>query len=60
MRTKEEILKNLFATLHELQNSEPSESLKISLETKLQVLADVLGDDLPEEYYDQLEKFIIL
>lgn len=56
MKSKEEILSTLFATLHELQNTTPSDSLKSFLQTRLGVLYDILGDDVPEEYWEQIEE----
>jgi len=60
MLTPEKIKKNLFATLCELQNTEPNHDLKISLVTRLQVLYDILDDDMDEGWDEQLEKFICL
>lgn len=58
MKSKEEILKDLLATLNELQNGVSGEILKIYLETKLSILYDILGEDVPEEYWDQIEKLL--
>ena len=57
MKSKEEILKDLLATLAELQNGVHGEILKTYLETKLQILYDILGEDVPEEYWDQIERY---
>lgn len=57
MKSKEEILKDLLATLNELQNGVSGEILKTYLETKLSILYDILGEDVPEEYWDQIEKY---
>ena len=57
MKSKEEILKDLLATLTELQNGVHGEILKSYLETKLSILYDILGEDVPEEYWDQIEKY---
>lgn len=57
MKSKEEILKDLLATLTELQNGVSGEILKTYLETKLSILYDILGEDVPEEYWEQIEKY---
>lgn len=57
MKSKEEILKDLLATLAELQNGVTGEILKTYLETKLQILYDILGEDVPEEYWNQIEVY---
>lgn len=54
MKTLEQIKSDFFATLWELQHTTPSESLKKHLQTKAEVLADILGDDFPDEYGEQL------
>ena len=58
MKKKEEILSDLMATLSELQHGVKEESLKIYLETKLKILYDILGEDVPEEYWEQIEELI--
>lgn len=58
MKTKQEILKNLFATLAELQYGNLEHNLETYLKTKLEILYDILGEDVPEEYWDQIEKEI--
>lgn len=57
MKSKEEILKDLLATLAELQSGVSGEILKTYLETKLSILYDILGEDVPEEYWEQIEKY---
>ena len=59
MKSKEEILSMLYATLNELQNGVKGEGLKHYLETKLQVLVDILGEEIPEEYWEQLDEFVV-
>lgn len=59
MKSKEEILSMLYATLNELQNGVKDEGLKNYLETKLQVLVDILGEEIPEEYWEQLDEFVV-
>ena len=60
MKSKEELLKMLFATLAELQSgtTESNPGLHIFLLHKLKVLNDILGDDVPEEYWEQIEEQI--
>lgn len=50
------IHKKLFATLCELQNTNPNEDLKKYLQTQLEVCYDLIGDTLDEEWYPQIEK----
>ena len=57
MKTKQELLEMLFAKLAELQdgriktvNPTGAEILR----TQLNLLWDILGDDVPEEYWDQI------
>ena len=59
MKTEEQIKRDFFSTLFELQNTTPNERLKKHLQTKVEVLADVLGDDFPDEYAEQLERVLI-
>lgn len=59
MKSKEEILKDLLATLSELQNGVHGEILKTYLETKLSILYDILGEDVLEEYWDQIEEYTV-
>lgn len=58
MKSKEEIMKRLFATLAELQSGTAVEELYNKLCIKLETLSDILGDDVPEEYWEQIEEFI--
>jgi hypothetical protein len=58
MKTMEEIKSDFFATLWELQNTTPNESLKKHLQTKAGVLANILADDFPDEYGEQLESVL--
>lgn len=59
MKTAEQIKSDFLATLWELQNTSPNESIKKYLQTKAEILADVLGDDFPDEYGEQLESVLI-
>lgn len=58
MRSKEEIMKRLFATLAELQSGTTTEQVHERLCIELLVLNDILGDDVPEEYWEQIEELI--
>ena len=62
MKTKQEILSMLFSRLAELQDgrikeNNPEFAKQISIE--LELLYDILGDDVPEEFWDQIEKVIL-
>lgn len=61
MKTKQELLAMLFSRLAELQdgrikknNPEYAKQEKI----ELSLLYDILGDEVPEEYWDQIEEEI--
>ena len=56
MKTKQEILKDLFATLAELESGSVSGGLKRYLKVKLETLYNVMGEDVPEEYWQRIEK----
>ena len=60
MKTKDEILTMLFATLAELQSGSVKEDSGLweYLTTKLEVYYDILGEDVPQEYWEQIEEFI--
>lgn len=60
MKKKEDILKDLYSTLAELQGtewSEENENLEKYLKIKLSVLYDILGEEVPEEYWEQIEEW---
>lgn len=60
MKKKEEILKDLYATLAELKGTnwtEENKSLMEYLKIKLSVLYDIIGEEVPEEYWDQIEEW---
>lgn len=62
MKSKEEILKNLYVTLAELQGTawgEENKDLEKYLRIKLTVLYDILGEEVPEEYWEQVEEWTI-
>ena len=50
----------LFATLAELQSgyADDNPGLKICLHHKLEILYDIFGNDVPEEYWEQIEELI--
>jgi len=58
MKTKQEILKDLFDTLAELESGKVANGLKRYLKVKLETLYEVMGEDVPEEYWDRIEKAI--
>ena len=62
MKSKEVIVSNLLATLHELQNNkdlEKNKGLKSYLRGKLNALNDLLDDeDIDESYYEQIEEYL--
>lgn len=57
MKTKQELLEMLFAKLAELQDGRiktVNPTVAEILRTQLNLLWDILGDDVPEEYWDQI------
>ena len=56
MKTAQEIKAEFFPVLWELQNTKPRESLKKYLQNRLDVLFWVLGDEVADEYGEQVEK----
>lgn len=61
MKTKEELLQMLFAKLAELQNMikiDVQPSLLMVLQTEVALLYDILGEDVPEEYWEKIEEVI--
>lgn len=58
MKTKDELLTMLFARLDELQHGAPDQQLTEHLKTELSLLYDILGDDVPSEYWEQIEEQI--
>lgn len=62
MKKKEEILKDLYVTLAELQGTnwtEENKGLMEYLKIKLSVLYDILGEEVPEEYWEQIEEWVV-
>lgn len=68
MKTKEELLQMLFAKLAELQNLNQkgfttktvwgTANLTAKLQAEVALLYDILGEDVPEEYWEQIEEVI--
>lgn len=64
MKTKQELLQMLFARLAELQdlNKKPittqNATLVSRLQAELSLLYDILGEEVPEEYWEQIEELI--
>jgi hypothetical protein len=56
MKSKQELLSKLYAILAELQSRTASEELTKVLKIQLELLYDILGEDVPEEYWEQIEK----
>lgn len=74
MKNKDQILSMLFAKFTEYKirldwlNNEASGDMLINwgttivshLSTEIHLLCDILGDDIPEEYGEELEKYDLL
>ena len=64
MKTRQELLEMLFAKLSELQDMKHkpinarTATYVVRLQTELILLYDILGDDVPEEYWKQIEEEI--
>ena len=58
MKTKEQINSKLMMVLHELESTNPHERLKNRLKIELEILYDILGEDVPEEYWERIENQI--
>lgn len=58
MKSKQEILIMLYVTLAELQSKTAGKELVEYLKIRLELLYDILGDDVPEEYWRQIEQEI--
>ena len=68
MKTKQELLEMLFAKLAELQDLNKkgfttdtvvqTSQLAQRLQIEVALLYDILGDDVPEEYWEQIEEEI--
>lgn len=61
MKNKDELLKMLFARLAELQDGrikEDNPDYAKQLRTELALLYDILGEEVPETYWEQIEEQI--
>ena len=60
MRNANNILTAALAALAELENAQETEhpTWRAYYCGRLQALCDVLGDDIPAEYWERLEKFV--
>lgn len=59
MKTQEETLKMLYVTLAELESGtvEKDSNLYNFLSIRLNVLYEILGETVPEKYWERIEKF---
>ena len=61
MKTQQELLQMLYSRLAELQDGRIKAVNPIiakRLQTELNLLWDILGEDVPEEYWEQIEEEI--
>ena len=62
MKTKQELLKELYSTLWECQQEKDFDVfhnlLHVRLSEKLEVLYNILGEEVDEEYWEEIEKYI--
>ena len=61
MKTQQQLLQMLYSRLAELQDGRIKTVNPIiakKLQTELNLLWDILGDDVPEEYWEQIEEVI--
>ena len=61
MKTKQELLEMLFSRLSELQDGRikiVNPTMTKRLQTELNLLWDILIEDVPEEYWEQIEEEI--
>ena len=61
MKTKQELLQMLYSRLTELQDStvkQDKPNLAEKLKIELALLYDILGEEVPEEYWEQIEEVI--
>ena len=58
MKTKEELLEMLYSRLAELQGGCASPTLAEQLKIELSLLYDILGEEVPEEFWEQIEEEI--
>ena len=57
MKSKQELLSMLFARLAELQHGgiKSNPAMTEQLKIELSLLYDILGDDVPEDFWEQIE-----
>lgn len=58
MKSKEELLSMLYCKLAELQHGVDDSGLKNTLKIELSLLYDILGEEVKEEYWEQIEEII--
>lgn len=61
MKTKQELLQMLYSRLAELQDGRIRHSnpdMYDKLRTELALLYDILGEEVPEEYWGQIEEIL--
>lgn len=61
MKTKQELLQMLYSRLAELQDGKIKQdkpNLTEKLKIELALLYDILGEEVPEEYWEQIEEVI--
>lgn len=58
MKTKQELLKILYTTLAELQSGTLKGEMKSRQQVRLELLYDILGEEVPESFWEQIEKEI--
>lgn len=61
MKTKQELLQMLYSRLAELQDGKVKQdkpNLEEKLKIELALLYDILSEEVPEEYWEQIEEVI--
>lgn len=58
MKSRQELLKMLYTILAELQSGTLRGNMKARQQVRLELLYDILGEEIPEEYWGQIEKEI--
>ena len=61
MKTKQELLQMLYSRLAELQDGRirhTNTEMYAKLRIELALLYDILGEEVPEEYWEQIEEVI--
>jgi hypothetical protein len=59
MLSEEKIRERFFAILYELQHGNPGDEIRQRLIIQLSTLFDVLEGDIPEEYWEQVQEYIL-